>query len=310
MPTSSRTSALIALLTLTLFLLSSLTPSASATTSLTCYKGNAVKIVKTKTCPAGYSKTKPTPPKPVSKTATYYGASLSVKKTFLDPRTSKNIPAPVIEFWKNSNEIAYYVYADNQDELSAQAYNNNVWYIAINQGYQPQATLDSSNAAQVGQWFRTDNSPAFVTPQTAPCSKPGDSIRYLDLSYTCMDGLVYGIARDITTLTAAQIATLNPISGDGYDPNLPAVPGRRCSTKNASATLYGVNLTCIFMSGTLIPQTSTVITLVNTTTKTEYCFIDEASLVKKTKPESYITLALITSSCNSYLKTNPLLPSK
>lgn len=297
---------LVVLLPLIL-LLPLLAEPASAATTITCYKGKIVKIVKTKTCPTGYSKTKPAPVKSNSKTATYYGSSLNVKKTFLDPRTSKNVPTAVIDFWKNANDIAYYVYAANQDELSTQAYNNNVWYLAINQGYQPQAALDSSNASQSGQWFRTDNSPTFVTPQSAPCLKAGASIRYLDYSYTCLDGLLYGVPRDITTLTKEEQDNLNPISGDGYDPNLPAVPGRKCSSKNASASLYGVNLTCVFMPGTLMPQTSKVITLVNTTTKAEYCFIDERSLVKKAKPENYITLALITSSCTSYLKTHPLI---
>jgi len=301
----SHPSRLVALLSLPLLLLPFLSLPASAAPSLTCYKGSLVKIVKTKTCPAGYSKTKPVSTK--SKVATYYNESLANKKTFLDPRSSKNIPAPVIQFWKDSNEIAYYVYAVKQDELTLQTYNNNVWFTAIIDGYQPQAALDSTNASQSGLWYRTKYSNSYITPDSAPCTNPGSAIRYQDYSYTCLDTLVYGVARDINTISASDLATLNPISaGDGYDPDLPAAPGRRCFTKNAVTNLYGVGITCIFMAGTIIPQTSQIIQLINTTSQIEYCLIDQPLLVQETNPSNFITLALITTSCESYLKTHTL----
>lgn len=308
MSLSSRPSRIVALLTLTFLLLPFNTLPASAATSLTCYKGSIVKIVKTKTCPTGYSKTKPAPAK--SKVATYLNASLAIKKTFLDPRSSKNIPAPVIQFWKDTNELAYYLYAVEQDEITIQTYNNNVWFTAIIQGYQPQAALEYTNASQSGLWYRTKYSDSYITPDSAPCSNPGTSIRYQDSSYTCLDTLVYGVARDIATLPASDLANLNPISGDGYDPNLPAAPGRRCSSKDAVTTLYGVSLTCTFMPGTTIPQTSQIVQLINSTSKVEYCLIDQSLLSQTAKPSKFITLALITSSCSSYLKTNPLKPNK
>lgn len=303
MSISSRPSRLVALLSLTFLFLPFITPTASATTSLTCYKGNLVKKVKTKTCPAGYSKTKPVPVS--SKVSTYYASSAETKKTFTDPRNSKNIPAAVVEFWKNVNEIAYYVYATQQDELSAQAYYNNAWFLFISKGYQPQAALDSSNATMKGMWFRSDNSPSFITPEAAPCLTPGSSIRYLDYSYTCLDTMVYGLARDITTINPSDLSSLNPISGDGYDPNVTGAPGRRCLTKNASTTLYGIELKCTFMTGTLLPQASQSISIVNDSTRVEYCLLDQR-FITSVNPPKYVALALITSSCNSYYKTHTL----
>jgi len=64
------------LFTLILFTISILSPTATAATKLTCYKGTLVKVVTTKTCPAGYSKTKP-----ASKVAIYYPEDAKTKKS-------------------------------------------------------------------------------------------------------------------------------------------------------------------------------------------------------------------------------------
>jgi hypothetical protein len=291
------------LLTLLLFSFSTISPIASAATNLTCYKGTLVKVVTTKTCPTGYSKTKP-----ATKVAVYYPKDAVLKKSFIDSRNSKKIPDAVIEFWKNLNEISEYVYLTNQTEMSNQAFNNNAWFLVISKGYQPQAAPNLSNSEQSGLWYRSDNSPVFVTPLSAPCKTPGSSIRYIDFRYTCLDTLIYGPAQDIAKLTPTEVEALNSISGDGYDPNLPATPGRRCSVKNKIETLYGVQLTCIFTYGTLIPQSTDAVTLVNSSDKTEYCLLNTRLIVTTPNAPKYIMLSLITSTCSAYYKTHTLKP--
>jgi hypothetical protein len=291
------------LFTLILFTISILSPTATAATKLTCYKGTLVKVVTTKTCPAGYSKTKP-----ASKVAIYYPEDAKTKKSFIDSRNSKKIPEAVIEFWINLNEISEYVYLTNQTEMSNQAFNNNAWGLVTGKGYQPQAALNLSNSEQSGLWRRSDNSSNWPTPLSAPCKTPGTSIRYDDLRYTCLDTLIYGLAQDIAKLTSAEVEALNSISGDGYDPDLPATPGRRCSEKNKIETLYGVQLTCTFLHGTLIPQSSDAVTLAKFTDKTEYCLLNTRLIVTRPNAPKYIMLSLITSSCNDYYKTHTLKP--
>ena len=292
-----------ALFTLILFTISIFSPTATAATKLTCYKGTLVKVVSTKTCPAGYSKTKP-----ASKVAIYYPEDAKTKKSFIDSRNSKKIPEAVIEFWINLNEISEYVYLTNQTEMSNQAFNNNAWFLVTSKGYQPQAAPNLSNSEESGMWFRSDNSPDFVTPLSAPCKTPGTSIRYIDFRYTCLDSLIYGPAQDVTKLTTTEVEALNSTSGDGYDPDLPATPGRRCSVKNKTETLYGVQLTCTFLYGTLIPQSSDAVTLAKFTDKTEYCLLNTRLIVTRPNAPKYIMLSLITSSCSAYYKTHTLKP--
>jgi hypothetical protein len=291
------------LFTLILFTFSILSPTASAATKLTCYKGSLVKVVTAKTCPTGYSKTKPS-----SKVTTYYPEDAKIKTSFIDSRNSKKIPEAVTEFWINLNEISEYVYLTNQTEMSNQAFINNAWFLVISKGYQPQAALNLSNSEQSGLWYRSDNSNVWPTPLSAPCKTPGTSVRYIDFYYTCLDTLIYGPAQDIAKLTSIEVEALNSISGDGYDPNLPATPVRRCSVENKIETLYGVQLTCIFSEGTVIPQSTDAVTLTKFSDLTQYCLLNTRLIVTRPNAPKYIMLSLITSSCSNYYKTHTLKP--